>query len=194
MLYLTRHGETEWNLAGRFQGAMDSPLTSRGRAQATAIGVLLRQLERDRPLAAAVSPLGRAQETARLIAAETPLVIHAEPRLREVSIGAWDGMTDFEIEAEYPGALDGATHRDWYFRAPGGEPLASVIRRAREWLDEASQPTLGVTHGVASRIIRGVYLGLSTAEMLSLPVPQDGLFRLEGGEATFIPAMRSVSP
>lgn len=188
MLYLVRHGETEWNVAGRYQGAMNSPLTARGRDQARAIGMLLRDLAGEAALAAAVSPLGRAQETARLIAEQLPLAITTEPRLTEVSIGAWDGMTDFEIETEYPGALDGATNRDWYFRAPGGEPLDDVIARARDWLNDPARPTVGVTHGVASRIIRGVYLGLSTREMLALPVPQNGLFQLHDGEARFISA------
>lgn len=186
MLYLMRHGETEWNVAGRYQGALDSPLTARGRSQATAIGALLRRTV-EAPLRAAVSPLGRAQETARLVAMEIPLVIATDPRLAEVTIGAWDGMTDFEIESEYPGALDGATNRDWYFRGPGAEPLDSVIARAQAWLTDAQDgPMLGVTHGLASRIIRGVYMGLSSREMLALPVPQDGVFRLEGGEATFM--------
>jgi probable phosphoglycerate mutase len=188
MLYLVRHGETEWNVAGRYQGAMDSPLTARGRDQARALGRLLRRLEGDAPFTAAVSPLGRAQETAQLISEQVPLAIATEPRLTEVSIGAWDGMTDFEIEAEYPGALDGATNRDWYFRAPGGEPLDSVIARARDWLNDPGRPTIGVTHGVASRIIRGVYLGLSTREMLALPVPQNGVFQLQYAEARFVAA------
>jgi broad specificity phosphatase PhoE len=112
-------------------------LTAKGRAQATAAGRLLKSLVGDAvPLSTAVSPLGRAQETARLVSCELPLMGIFEPRIAEVSIGAWDGLTDFEIEAEYPGALAGATAFDWFFRSPDGETLDCVIDRVSEWLGD----------------------------------------------------------
>lgn len=189
-LYLIRHGQTAWNAAGRYQGAMDSPLTERGREQAAAIGRRLAETlgASGEPLPAYVSPLGRAQETAQIIGRHAPLARAPEPRIAEVSLGGWDGMTEYEIEAEHPGALDGADHHDWYFRAPDGESLACVVRRVSHWLDGAVRPAVAISHGLAGRIIRGVYLGLSEREMLSLPVPQNGFYVLAAGRAEFIEA------
>lgn len=189
MIYLVRHGETVWNAAGRYQGAKDSALTSKGRAQALAVGRLLNSiLGGDAALAAAVSPLGRARETAGLISHVRPLVETLEPRISEVSIGSWDGLTDYEIEAEYPGALAGATAFDWFFRSPDGETLDAVIARVSSWLAEVTEPLLAVSHGLTGRIIRGVYLGLDRREMLGLSDPQEGVFLLDRGSAEFIPS------
>lgn len=189
MLYLIRHGETAWNAAGRYQGALDSPLTERGRRQAALIGdALAARLDPSAaPLKAYVSPLGRTRETAAIIARRAALDIQFEPRIAEVSLGPWDGLTDFEIDMEHPGARAGANRHDWYFRAPGGETLESVLRRVTSWLNSVSAPAVVISHGLAGRIIRGVYLGLSDAEMLRLPVPQDGYFSLTDGRAEFIP-------
>ena len=92
MLYLLRHGETEFNRTGRLQGQQDSPLTARGRDQARAHGALLKTLIVD-PAAWRVvaSPLGRALDTARLACAELGLAeaaIETDPRLKEIAYGA----------------------------------------------------------------------------------------------------------
>jgi broad specificity phosphatase PhoE len=190
MLYLARHGETDWNAAGRYQGAKDSPLTAVGRRQAASLGRLLATLWDGSagPLRAYVSPLGRARETAAIIGRHLPLEIQLEPRIAEVSLGPWDGLTDYEIEVEYPGALNGAGPSDWYFRAPGGERLGAVKARVSGWLDDVRGPALAISHGLAGRIIRGVRLGLGDREMLGLPVPQDGLYALSGRRAEFLAA------
>lgn len=189
MIYLVRHGETEWNAAGRFQGAKDSPLTARGLAQADAIGRLLARLTASEPiLRAHVSPLGRAGQTAEAIHRRRPLDRRVEPRLAEVTLGSWDGMTDFEIEAEHPGRLDGADAFDWYFRSPDGEAAAKVVARVADWLSTVDGPVLAISHGLTGRIVRGVYAGLDIDAMLRLDVPQDGVFVLDGGRVEFAPA------
>ncbi|SDR60897.1 probable phosphoglycerate mutase [Rhizobiales bacterium GAS113] len=184
-IYLVRHGETEFNAQGRFQGLLDSPLTRRGREQAELMGSILAAhlgAEPDIPLH--VSPLGRTRETAALLrrrcACAEPVV---EPRLREVSIGAWDGLDSVEIHAEWPNALDGAGPFDWYFRSPNGESYEAASARLEAWLTEQQAPVIAVSHGLAGRLLRGVYLGLAAAQALSLPVPQDAVFRLAGGRS-----------
>lgn len=190
MLYLLRHGETIWNVAGRYQGHLDSPLTSRGRDQAALMGRLLARLtgSSPTPLSAYVSPLGRAQETVGIVAQYANLNRVDEPRLMEVGMGAWDGMSRYEISVEYPGALDGADKFDWYFRSPDGESFDALVSRISAWLKEIRTPAAAITHGVTGRIVRGLYLGLSKREMLALPTPQDGLYELAAGEARFIAA------
>lgn len=133
-IYLLRHGETEWNALGRFQGHFDSPLTAKGRAQALAAGRRLNDLA---PQADTIvsSPLGRARQTVEIISSlnEYPTA-HWDDRLAEVSIGSWDGLTHIDIEACWPGKLDGSSPFDWFFKSPDGEPYASVVARARDWL------------------------------------------------------------
>lgn len=184
MIYLLRHGETHWNTQGRFQGQKDSPLTERGIAQADAVADLLRRTVGDDISAFAfrVSPLGRTMETAARLQRGLPLNIELDDALIEVTTGSWDGLTQFEIGTEYPGLLDGADAFDWYFRSPYGESFDAACTRARNWLAAIDRPTIAVSHGLFSRIIRGVHLGLSRDEMLALPVPQDGFYRLEEGE------------
>lgn len=187
MIYLLRHGETVWNTAGRFQGQKDSQLTPRGIEQADETGNLLASVIRGREeqFEFHVSPLGRTKETAARIVRSVPLVAKDEPRLMEVTVGSWDGMTHYEIDMEYPDALKGADAFDWFFRSPDGETFDDACSRVANWLSEISAPTIAVSHGLTGRLIRGVYLGLSRREMLELPVPQNGFYRLSGGEADF---------
>jgi broad specificity phosphatase PhoE len=188
VIYLLRHGETELNAAGRYQGHKDSPLTPRGREQAASLGRILAAAVGNLavPLTTYVSPLGRAVETADIIAQHVPVHRIEELRLNEVSIGSWDGLSHYEISMEYPDALSGADAFDWFFRSPDGECLAGVKARVSAWLAEAATPSVAISHGLTGRIIRGVYLGLSDRQMLELPVPQDGLYVLSDKAARLL--------
>jgi len=188
MIYLLRHGETIWNSVGRFQGHKDSALTQRGIEQADQMAArLAEELARTgETFEGRASPLGRARQTADRLARVTSLNFVDEPRLIEVTVGSWDGMTLYEIDAEYPGALTGADAFDWYFRSPDGETFDDACKRVGSWLSEVSSPTVAVSHGLTSRLLRGIYLGLSRREMLELPVPQNGLYRLCEGESEFV--------
>ncbi|WP_112662057.1 histidine phosphatase family protein [Microvirga flavescens] len=190
MIYLIRHGETLWNAAGRYQGRMDSPLTERGREQADSLGRLLAQETRalPKPLKAHVSPLGRTQATADLIARHVTLAQSNEPRLAEISLGSWDGMTRYEVGIEYPDALNGADAFDWFFRSPDGETFETLCERVASWLADIDGPVVAISHGVTGRVIRGLYLGLSKHEMLHLPAPQEGFFKLHQGRVELIGA------
>jgi probable phosphoglycerate mutase len=184
---LVRHGETEWNNVGRYQGAKDSPLTLRGREQAHLVGKTLdATIAAKAPLPAYVSPLGRARETAAIIAQSVPVDIHIEPRIAEVSLGVWDGMSMYEIDAEFPGVLNGSSPHDWYFLSPNGETFEAALARISDWLEDVRLPAIVVTHGLASRLIRGAYEQLSKQTMLQLPVPQDGFYLLKSGRSQFI--------
>lgn len=188
MIYLLRHGETVWNTLGRFQGQKDSPLTQQGIEQADSVASLLQQEIQNAALSCEmhISPLGRALETAARIQRVLPLPSHQDARLMEVSVGSWDGLTKFEIANEFPGALDGADAFDWYFRSPDGESFDAACNRARSWLADVQGPMIAISHGLFGRLIRGVYAGLSKREMLELPVPQDGFYRLSEGEFRLI--------
>jgi broad specificity phosphatase PhoE len=191
VIFLVRHGETEWNLARRYQGWGDSPLTRRGVAQAEAIGRRLRSLTEAADVPVVSSPLGRAHHTAELIQAArvdlTPITV--DDRLKEISIGSWDGLDRDEIEARSPGIFDGDGHYDWYFQTPDGETYDAFAGRIAAWLGEVQDRVLIiVAHGIVTRMLRGLYAGLPRSIALSLPVPQGVIWRLAGGRIEEIAA------
>ncbi|MCH7555480.1 MAG: histidine phosphatase family protein [Proteobacteria bacterium] len=186
MIYLVRHGETEWNRAGRMQGHLDAPLTLRGEAQARAVGATLRDLGVDGfPLVA--SPLGRTRATAAIIARVLgldPGSVTTDTRLMEMTWGAWDGLTQAEIEARDPGEWARRKADHWDYRPPvGGESYAEVALRVADWLAgfAADEPRIVVCHGGAGRVVRGLYGGLSQAETLAQEEPQDAFHLLRDG-------------
>lgn len=180
-IYLVRHGETEWNASGRFQGKLDSRLTEKGVAQAAAYG---RQLA---AVAAGIdalvaSPLGRVRKTTAIIKTYGKFPEPQwEPRIAEVSVGSWDGLTHTDIDAQWPGRLDETTPFDWFFRSPDGESYDAAMARVTPWLDSLEGVVLAVSHGLVGRLIRGSYLGLAKDDALCLPVPQDVIWRLAKG-------------
>lgn len=181
-IFLVRHGETEWNATGRYQGHLDSPLTPRGMAQAEALGESLAAIPEIIDTVF-VSPLGRARETLEIIARNGLLPqAQSDQRLMEVTAGAWDGLTQEDIDAQWPDALNGATPFDWYFRSPDGESYDAARVRALSWLNDVRGTVIAVSHGLIGRIIRGAYLNLPKEHGLSLPVPQDVVWKLAGGE------------
>jgi broad specificity phosphatase PhoE len=184
-ILLIRHGETEWNLQRRFQGRSDSPLTERGIAQAHAIGRFLKTLSDIQSAALVASPLGRAKRTAEIISEHLPAApeVRLDDRLSELSLGSWDGLTYSEIAARCPGVFDNEGRYDWYFRSPDGEGYNAFATRLAEWLRELPEKSVlvVVTHGIATRVLRGLYAGLPRAAALMLPVSQDRIFRLTGG-------------
>jgi broad specificity phosphatase PhoE len=182
-IFLVRHGETEWNRSRRYQGWRDSPLTPRGLAQAAAIGRRLGLIPEAEAAELMASPIGRARRTAEIIAdrlgRRTPP--RFDERLKEISLGSWEGQHREEIAALSPGIFD-HDYYEWYFRTPDGETYDGFAARVGAWLAEAGEgPLIVVSHGVVTRVLRGLYAGLPRAEMLSLPVPQDRIFRLAGG-------------
>ena len=186
MIYLTRHGETEWNLEGRMQGRLESDLTPLGVRQAEAMADLLGDLVERGPPAEwrlVASPSGRAQATARAISRRLGLPIELDERLIEIGCGEWEGRLRSDVAASHPELF--AT-REWFFAAPGGETYEDVFARVSDWLaEQAPEPErriIAVSHGVAGRLLRGAYAGLTRHETIHQDVPQDAIFRLLGGE------------
>jgi broad specificity phosphatase PhoE len=173
-IYLVRHGETEWNTQGRYQGKLDSPLTRRGRKQAQDAGRFLSSVLKEcGNIALHISPLGRARETAEIMCNFLDATSIVEPRIGEVSIGSWDGLTHTDIDAVWPGQLNGCSAYDWFFRAPDGESYEVAFGRVSSWLKELEGVIVAVSHGLTGRIIRGAYLGLAREQTLLLPVPHE---------------------
>ena len=140
-LLLIRHGESEWNAVGRWQGQADPPLSERGLQQAEAAARMLGTFE-----SVTASPLRRAADTAVIIAAELGVgPVPTDPDLMERDAGPWQGLTRDEIEALWPGHLDSGT------RPEGYEDDATLMGRVGAGLGRVVARTeseaLVVTHG-----------------------------------------------
>ncbi len=179
-LYLMRHGETEWNAAGRMQGHMDSPLTALGQRQAARQAEIMAQAFAGDPgIARVASPLGRAMQTAGIVFGDQPF--DTDPRFREISVGAFEGCTRAEIEAAHP-QLFGGSWLGWYDRAPGGEGLRGLRARVTGALSELTGPTAIVCHGITLRMARLVVLGWPDDRLEEMEVRQGAVHLMRGGQ------------
>lgn len=149
LLYLVRHGETDWNLQRRIQGSTDIPLNATGRAQAALTGDLLARRNWD---AVVASPLSRAFETAAIIAAAVGLSTPtAVPDLVERNYGQAEGLTDVEIDERFPGDTP----------VPGRETREHVVERVLPALmaiaeSHPDQAVIVVSHGGVIRSVLNV--------------------------------------
>ncbi|HUK97675.1 MAG TPA: histidine phosphatase family protein [Gaiellaceae bacterium] len=144
-ILLARHGETEWNRTGRYQGWADPPLNETGRAQARELAEQLRSTPFD---AVYSSDLQRARETAEIVAEPHGVPVIVEPGLREVNVGAWSGLNHSEVEARFP---DG--------ERPGGESREQHTARVLAAAEKIARAHPGerillVSHGGTMRAIR----------------------------------------
>lgn len=156
-LTLIRHGLTEWNVAGRFQGQTDMPLSEDGRRQARR---LARRTPRFGPVELLVaSPLARARETAELAFPGRAPVL--EPRLMELDFGDFEGRTGAENAATDAWAT---WAEDPYLRAaPGGESYRALRERAVAWyeaLPAGAEHVVAVTHSGTIQMLLAHVLGV----------------------------------
>lgn len=131
-IILCRHGETDWNREGRYQGVRDIPLNERGRQQAQALARSLAHFPIHRFVS---SPLSRAHETAEAIRAaqainSPPHVVEQDPDFREISHGIWEGRLAEECAREVPDLITAWRSAPHTVQWPGGETLDNVARRA----------------------------------------------------------------
>jgi len=190
-LYFARHGQTEANLRKRYSGKRDTPLTALGREQAHEAGLVLRRELGEAPAIAMVaSPLARARATMEIarIACGLPAQGYVtDPRIQEIDLGAWDQLTDAEARAIDPVYYDRRGADKWHVPALGGEDYAQVAARLTGWVESLAADTFAVRHGAATRILRGLFLGLDAAAMSALDEPQGVVFRVRGGDVEMLP-------
>lgn len=133
-LILVRHGETDWNRQGRFQGQIDVPLNLTGQHQGQQAAEFLQAIEIDFAIS---SPMKRPLETAELILKHHPNVpLTLEDNFREISHGSWEGCLESEIESAYPGELDRWHRTPAEVQMPEGENLQQVWDRATAAWDQ----------------------------------------------------------
>ena len=181
-LLLARHGQSVWNQVRRFQGGMDVALSDVGRAQARALGQALR---RYRPVAAYVSPLARARETAEiaLTGATVPLV--PLEALRELSLGTWEGCTVDDVRQQAGDPYGAWVRAPLDCPPPGAEPLPDVSARVLKAIDHiaAAHPNgddvLVVAHGGVISVYACHVLGCSFNTLWRLRIDNGSLTVVE---------------
>ena len=169
-IYLIRHGEIIQSSPRRFVGKTDLPLTEHGREQIVGVAGQLAGRGVGRLLC---SPLSRCVESAGIIGAALGVVPETVPDLREIDLGAWEGLTVDEVRERFPGRYEARGRNLAGFRPPGGESFADVQRRAWPAFEAATaemdEPLAIVAHGGVNRVLLCRILGM----------PLENLFRLE---------------
>ena len=197
--YFVRHGETDWNAEGRYQGAKDIPLNETGRRQAELNGKLLRELVRRSGREATdfawyASPLGRTRETMQRVrsAFGEPIPdVTFDPRLIEVSFGIYEGRLHRDLAA---GEMAIAGERDasfWDFRPPQGESYADLALRIVDFGASLTGPSIIVSHGGVLRALRRLIEDFPPERAVNWFPPQDSVIHFAEGKSTVYPAGHS---
>lgn len=184
-VFAVRHTQTTWNLAERYQGRLEAPLSREGQSQAKLVA---RTFSGQSVTAVYSSPLQRALELAREIArlADAPLLI--DQRLTEIAMGPWEGLYRHEIEARYP-----ELYNQWYLRPdtvrfPGGEDLTEIRARVQAALADmfvryASGQVVAVTHSVVIQVMAACALGLELRGIHHIRISNGSVSTLCGARA-----------
>jgi broad specificity phosphatase PhoE len=190
-----RHGETAYNAENRLQGQLDIPLNARGREQARSVGRELQAragaeiAKLEAADAFIASPLARARETmeiARDAIGLPPARYRVDAALKEISFGAWEGLTWPEVEARDPGGVRARRKDRWNFAPPGGESYAMLAERVRPWLDGLTGDAFVVAHGGVARALMTLIAGVAPEKAGGAPILQGRALCFENGSCRWI--------
>lgn len=179
-LLVLRHGETLWNREQRMQGALNSALTEQGIRHAKRQGEILSQFDLS-AWTAVCSPQGRAFQTAGIAVAPYVNKITTDSLLREIDVGEWQGRLRAELKVKGPQNDSPDGPLALYEQAPGGEGFNRLEARCRKFLNGLNCPTVIVTHGITSRMLRILVLGLSRDALGEIAGGQGNIFHLKDG-------------
>ena len=187
-IVIVRHGETEFNRLGTFRGRADVPLNDRGREQAAAVCAALK----GEPLAAVLSsPLVRALDTARPIAAEHGLEPVIDLAFHNIELGEWQGAEKKRVEREHPDLWALWVNDPDRLEISGGERLAEVreraYRRTLELVDTYRDRRVAVvTHRSVAKLLMGALLGMTEGYFWKFYLDNAGYSVVRHGEGGFV--------
>nr|WP_210264442.1 histidine phosphatase family protein [Ensifer adhaerens] len=193
MIYVIRHGQTDWNAESRLQGQKDIPLNDTGRQQATGNGMALAAILGGdaAQFDFVASPLGRTRETMerlRRAMGLDPTLYRTDDRLKEVSFGDWEGFTLPELKRSVPERIAERRKVKWDFIPPGDDAESYEILswRIAAWLKDVNRPTVCVSHGGVIRALFKLFGEMDEDEAASAAIPQDRLLRIAGNTIGWI--------
>jgi len=165
-LSLIRHGQTQWNVEGRYTGQSDIPLNEVGRAQARQVA---EQLKENPPDVIYCSDLKRAKETASVISTQIKVQLHVDRRLREINQGVWEGMHFDEIKRRYADEFADRLANPLEVAPPGGETIGQVQERVLAAVAEIQRNNQDSHVAI---VAHGLVLALIKAKFESYPITQ----------------------
>ena len=175
-IYFVRHGETDWNAAGRLQGQRDIPLNAVGERQAADIAGVLKGLTADvAALDYVASPLARACRTMEIARAAMGLAAkdyRVDARVKEMSFGIWEGHTLKEVRERWPADFAAREKAKWPYAPQAGESYADLAERACEAVGALRRDTVMVAHGGVARVLLTICADVAPQEALRWPVWQ----------------------
>lgn len=187
-LYVTRHGETEWNRQNRLQGHQNSPLTEAGISQAKLLGEYLQ----DVPFVKMISsPSKRALQTTDYLKFGRDLAVETDNRLNEICLGEWEGQTIDELKEKDPIQFGYYWNEPMMFKNPSGEDFYQVYDRVQAFLEDVAREVstgnvLIVSHGVVVKMLLLICKRLPLSELWTPPwVSNTSLSVIEVTEAGF---------
>ena len=187
-ILFVRHGQTDWNRAGRMQGQKDIPLNDRGRRQAERNGRVLRQLIGENGWPVIFSPLCRTRETMQIIldCGVEAGSVRSEDSVKEINYGQFEGLTARGIRDQFPELMPARKADRWNFVTPGGESYADLSNRVWAFLETLSEPTLIVAHGGVMRVILSRLGNIPETEGQGIYAPQDQVLALGRSGPVFL--------
>ncbi len=174
MLYLLRHGETEYNVEGKYQGKLDSPLTPKGKQQAKENAFKLQNSINDfNSVVIYSSPQKRAKESAFIMVDNLGISrdkIIFDKRLREINYGIFESQTKEYCKQHYPNILKAREDNKWFYKIEGGESYQEATIRVQNWMKtlDKFKIIIVITHEMINRVIRKEYQNLSIESALIL--------------------------
>lgn len=181
MLYLIRHGKTDWNALYKLQGDTDIPLNDEGRKQAREAAIEYKDVHFD---IAFCSPLSRAQETAKLLLEGRDIPIVTDERLREIGFGSFEGTERVYEHPESP-LYKFFKDPEHYVATDGAESFEKLLARAGEFLNEQVYPltekgksVLIVAHGAMNSAVAVCHKKLQLKDFWSMGIPNCKLIRM----------------
>ena len=186
LIYMIRHGQTDWNAEGRMQGQKDIGLNAIGRQQAHDNGLKLAQILGDQAgdLDFVSSPLGRTRDTMERLRGAMglpPADYRLDDRLKELSFGDWEGSTLPELAKVSPERVAERARQKWGFIPPGDDAESYEILswRIGAWLKSVERPTVCVSHGGVIRSCFRLIGDVSEDEACEMNIPQDRILRID---------------
>ena len=178
-IILVRHGETDWNKQGRFQGQIDIPLNQNGKAQAQAASEFLKNVSIQKAFS---SSLSRPRETAQIILKEHPgIEISLKENLKEIGHGKWEGKLESEIKSDWPDLLQEWKIQPEKVQMPDGENIKEVSTRSIQgWIEiceslKNDETALVVAHDAVNKTILCHLLGLTPSEIWMIKQGNGGI-------------------
>jgi broad specificity phosphatase PhoE len=187
MIYLVRHGQTIWNIEGKRQGSLDSPLTLMGVEQASQVSDILKaHIKNVNDMKFVSSPLARCKQFTSLICEHTNYEFSSvkfSDKLAECNFGRWEGLSEHQAKLQFTKVYESRQLDKWNHVIPGGESYKSFYDRVKKFLSEiGNEDCIVVAHEGTSKMIRGIVSNQPPSSILKTKHRQNHVYRIDDSD------------